>query len=84
VPADSSAVLFTPVAIFAELENFFSMRTIKRLHEIILPFTNDSALLIRNFPRMRNVTQFYANFFGFYFWCGFYFRPSAQGEGLLA
>jgi hypothetical protein len=28
--------------------------------------------------------QFHANFFAFPFWCGFYFRPSAQGEGLSA
>ncbi len=28
--------------------------------------------------------QFRYDFFnGFYFWCGFFFRPSAQGEGPL-
>ncbi len=27
---------------------------------------------------------FYATFFAFSFWYGFYFRPSARGEGLSA
>jgi len=26
----------------------------------------------------------FANFMNFYFWFGFYFRPSARGTGLLA